>query len=78
MVGPRQWPRRFAPLRIFEKTHHSPYKWFIEREHVSTYQEIREALRRRFRITHEWRWPVRGLPIAVNLVVGLTMVPRQV
>ncbi len=68
--------RRISAQRIFEKTYQSPYRWFIEREHVNTYGEIHGELTRRFRITHEQRWPLPGLPIALNLVVGLTLVPK--
>ena len=49
---------------------------YLEREHVSTYSEIHEELTRRFRITHEQRWPLPGLPIALNLVVGLTLTAK--
>jgi len=68
--------RRISAQRIFERTYHSPYQWYIEREHVSTYSEIHEELTRRFRITHEQRWPLPGLPIALNLVVGLTLTAK--
>jgi SAM-dependent methyltransferase len=68
--------RRISAQRIFEKTYRTPYAWFIEREHVNTYDEVRNELARRFRIVEEVRWPLPGLPLAMNLVVGLTMVRR--
>ena len=68
--------RRISAKRIFEKSYGTPYAWFIEREHVNTYAEIRNELAGRFRIVEEVRWPLRALPLALNLVVGLTMVRR--
>jgi SAM-dependent methyltransferase len=68
--------RRISAQRMFEKTYRSPYRWFIEREHVNTYPEIRAELMERFRITHEQRWPLPGLPVDVNLAVGLTLIAK--
>jgi SAM-dependent methyltransferase len=67
--------RRISAQRIFERTFHMPYKPIIEREHVSTYHEIRHELTQRFRITHEQRWPLPWLPLTCNLVAGLTLAP---
>lgn len=69
--------RRISAQRLFEKTYRTPYAWFIEREHVNTYPEVRSELARRFRIIEEVRWPLRGLPLAMNLVVGLTMARKR-
>jgi SAM-dependent methyltransferase len=69
--------RRVSAKRIFEKMYRTPYRWFIEREHVNTYHEVRTELARRFHIIDERRWPLRSLPLAMNLVVGLTMVRRR-
>jgi SAM-dependent methyltransferase len=65
--------RRISAQRIFERTYGMSYKPIIEREHVSTYHEIRHELAQRFRITHEERWPLRSMPLACNLVSGLTL-----
>jgi SAM-dependent methyltransferase len=65
--------RRISAQRMFEKEYGSSYRWFIEREHVNTYDEVLEELTGRFTLTHERRWPLPGLPIAVNLIVGLTL-----
>ncbi len=65
--------RRISAQRMFEKAYGSPYRWFIEREHVNNYDEVLEELTRRFTLTHERRWPLPGLPIAINLIVGLTL-----
>ncbi len=68
--------RQISSKRLFEKTYRSPYKWFIEREHVSTYEEIREELERHFRFIHTRRWPLPFAPVTANLVIGMTMTPR--
>ena len=68
--------RRISAQRLFEKTYRTPYRWFIEREHVSTYEEIREELERHFRIIHTRRWPLPFAPVTANLVIGMTMTPR--
>jgi SAM-dependent methyltransferase len=67
--------RRVSAQRLFEKTYKLPYKPFIEREHVNTYAELRDELQRRFRVAASRRWPLPGLPVTFNLVVGLTLAP---
>jgi hypothetical protein len=46
----RSLRRRVSAQRILEKYYKQPYKWFIEREHLSKPEEIREELRPYFKI----------------------------
>jgi SAM-dependent methyltransferase len=68
--------RRLSAQRMFEKAYRTAYQPFIEREHVNSYAEVLEELDSTFQITHEQRWPLPRVPIAVNLVVGLTLTAR--
>lgn len=71
-----EFARQISSKRIFEKTYQQPYRWFIQREHVNTYQEIRTELLTRFKLIHERRFPLPFFPITLNLVVGLTLVKK--
>ncbi len=69
--------RKISAQRIFEKRYHQPYKWFIEREHVNRPGEIIEELSRYFRVIRRKYWPLRIPAEWCNLVIGLTLVPKE-
>lgn len=71
-----EFARQISSKRIFEKTYQQSYSWFIEREHVNTYQEIRAELLNHFQLIHERRFPLPFLPVTFNLVSGLTLVKK--
>ena len=69
--------RRISAQRIFERRYRQPYRWFIEREHISRPAEIIEELEPYFEIVHRAVFPFGFLPIpTINLVIGLTCRPR--
>jgi SAM-dependent methyltransferase len=65
--------RKISAQRIFEKRYQQSYDWFIQREHVSTSQEILEELRPYFQIQHRTYFPLLAPFIFCNLVIGLTL-----
>src|SRR5262249_46752152 len=54
--------RWISARRIFEKRYKQPYKWFIEREHVSRPKEILKELERFFVVKHRSFFP-SALPV---------------
>ncbi|HEY1191251.1 MAG TPA: class I SAM-dependent methyltransferase [Gemmata sp.] len=70
--------RRMSAQRIFEKRYKQSYKWFIEREHVNRPHEILAELDPYFVVTDRRFYPFRFVPATwCNLVIGLTLVPRE-
>lgn len=67
--------RRISAKRIFEKRYRQPYKWFIEREHVSGPADILEVLSEHFGVSHSQFFPLRVPLFSLNLCVGLTFKP---
>jgi SAM-dependent methyltransferase len=68
--------RRLSAQRIFEKRYKQPYRWFIEREHLSVPAEIVHEIERHFSVRHRAFFPI-PLPMEwCNLVIGLTCSPR--
>lgn len=68
--------RKVSAERIFRKRYKQSYKWFIEREHINSPQEILKLLDDRFAELDRTYWPLR-MPIAnVNLCIGTTRVKR--
>lgn len=71
--------RRLSAKRIFEQRYKQSYKWFIEREHINRPREILEELTPYFEVSHRSNFPLSFLPAEnLNLVIGLTLKPRQV
>lgn len=69
--------RRISAQRIFERRYRQPYRWFIEREHLSRPEEIIAELDPYFEIVHRAVFPFGFIPIpTINLVIGLTCRPR--
>jgi SAM-dependent methyltransferase len=69
--------RRCSAQRIFEKRYKQPYQWFIEREHINRPREILDVLAPFFQVTHRSFFPLRIPALFCNLVIGLTLEPRQ-
>ena len=70
--------RRISARRIFEKKYKQSYDWFVACEHVNRAEEILPELRERFDVVHARHFPL-GVPIlAANLVIGLTLVRKDV
>ncbi len=69
--------RRISAQRIFEKRYKQPYKWFIEREHLSRPDEIITELEKYFEITHKALFPLVVPIITLNLFIGLTLKPKK-
>lgn len=70
--------RRLSAQRIFEQRYKQSYQWFIEREHINLPREILEELDPYFEVAHKIHFPLSFLPAQnLNLVIGLTLKPRQ-
>lgn len=69
--------RRISAQRIFEKRYRIPYREFISREHLNQPREIMEELTPRFRVTHRAFYPFPVPLYFCNLLVGLTLAPRN-
>jgi SAM-dependent methyltransferase len=63
--------RNLTSRRLFESRYKCSYDWFIQAEHVNTFWEILEELKRTFRITRSVYWPFRLPLLHANAVVGL-------
>jgi len=68
--------RRISAQRIFESRYRQSYKWFIEREHLSSADEIIEVLGEYFTITNREYFPFIVPVTAMNLCIGLTLRPK--
>lgn len=69
--------RKLSAQRIFEKRYKQSYKWFIEREHLSTPQEIIAELEPYFEVKHRQFFPLLIPAIFCNLAIGLTLQPKN-
>jgi SAM-dependent methyltransferase len=69
--------RRISAQRIFEKRYRQPYRWYIERDHVNRPREILEVLAPYFTVVQKAYFPLRVPAIFCNLVIGLTLRPRE-
>jgi SAM-dependent methyltransferase len=68
--------RRVSAKRIFEKRYKQPYKWFIEREHLSVPSEILAELEPYFSISAGTYFPLRVPMTTVNLCVAFNFHPK--
>jgi SAM-dependent methyltransferase len=69
--------RRCSAQRIFEKRYKQSYKWFIEREHINRPREILAELDPYFEAIDKTFFPLRVPALFCNLVIGMTLKPRQ-
>src|SRR6266566_3659179 len=69
--------RRISAQRIFEKRYQQSYRWFIEREHINRPREILEELGAYFTVVRRSFFPIPIPLIFCNLVIGLTLQPRE-
>ncbi len=69
--------RRVSAQRIFEKRYNQPYHWFISREHINRPREILRELRPYFRVASRRFFPIPLPLLFCNLVIGLTLEPRD-
>jgi SAM-dependent methyltransferase len=69
--------RRCSAQRIFEKRYKQSYKWFIEREHINRPREIFAELDPYFEAIDKTFFPCRVPVLFCNLVIGMTLRPRQ-
>lgn len=68
--------RNISARRIFEKRYRQSYAWFVASEHINLPHEILPELRARFRITHQFFFPLIAPLVTANLVIGLTLTLR--
>jgi SAM-dependent methyltransferase len=69
--------RRVSAQRMFEKTYHMPYDFFIKREHINLPGEIQAELAPYFEVERTSYFPLPFLPFVMpNLVIGLSLRPR--
>jgi SAM-dependent methyltransferase len=65
--------RKVSAERIFKKRYRMSYRWFVEREHLNSPDEVRHEISRQFKIFDTRYFPLPFIPIAdLNLCVGLT------
>lgn len=67
--------RKISAERIFKKKFKMDYKWFIEREHINTPEEILFLIKDKFKIIHKKYFPFLIPSINFNLCLGLTLMP---
>lgn len=68
--------RALTTARKFRKRYKVDYEWMISYDHLSRPAEILEELEARFSIVHRTYFPLRVPSVDLNLVIGLTCVPR--
>jgi len=68
--------RRLTTQRAFERRYNTSYKWHIESDHVNQAREILDELDLHFDIEDSTYFPAHVPLIDLNLLVGLTCVPR--
>jgi SAM-dependent methyltransferase len=69
--------RQFSSKRMFEKRYDVSYEWMIRYEHINKAKEVVEELERRFEVKDKTFYPLRIPSIHMNLLLGLTLVPRK-
>lgn len=69
--------RKFTSERIFKKRYKMSYKWHIQSEHINTIEEVFEELRKYFVIQFSEYYPFKVKILSINLVIGLTLVPKK-
>jgi hypothetical protein len=71
-----QLGRQFSSKRLFEKRYRTDYHWMISYDHVNQANEVIRELKRDFVIKHQTYYPLGVPSLHLNLVIGLTLVPR--
>jgi SAM-dependent methyltransferase len=71
-----QLARKVSSQRMFEKRFHQSYDWLIKSEHVNDAREVLAELEKKFVIDHQLYYPALVPSIDLNLLIGLTLVPR--
>lgn len=69
--------RKISAERIFKKKFKIDYKWFIEREHINTPEEILFLIKNKFKIIDKKYFPFLVPSINFNLCLGLTLKPLK-
>ena len=69
--------RKISAERIFKKKFKMDYKWFIEREHINTPEEILFLIKEKFKIIDKKYFPFLIPSINFNLCLGLTLKPLK-
>lgn len=69
--------RRISAQRIFERRYNQSYKWFIRREHINRPREILRELAPYFEVASRRFFPIPLPLLFCNLVIGLTLQPRE-
>ena len=69
--------RRISAQRIFERRYKVSYDWFVKSEHINVPSEIIAELNEHFEIVDRRYFPLRVPITTANLVIGLTMRPRD-
>jgi SAM-dependent methyltransferase len=69
--------RRLSAQRLFEREFGGSYDWFVRSEHVNVPWEVLGEIRKRFRVVQTRYFPLRIPSITLNLVIGLTLEPRE-
>ncbi len=68
--------RGLTVQRVFEKKYKTDYKWHVESDHVNNAREVIRELHSQFSVTDSTYFPTRLPVVDLNLLVGLTCVPR--
>lgn len=69
--------RKISAQRFFERRYKMSYRWLIEREHINRPAEIFEELGACFSVVHRSFFPLAVPSVNMNLVIGLTLRPRE-
>jgi SAM-dependent methyltransferase len=69
--------RRVSAQRIFERRYKVSYDWFIKSEHINTPGEIIGELAEHFVVAERRYFPLLIPVTTVNLVIGMTLTPRD-
>jgi SAM-dependent methyltransferase len=67
-----EFARKISSERMFRKRYNQPYKWFIEREHINSPDEILSTVSRHMTEIDRAYFPLRVPIINANLCVGVT------
>lgn len=71
--------RKISAERVYKQRYGGSYKWFYTREHINLPQEILAELDPYFTVETRSFFPLPFLPfVFANLVIGLSLVPRQI
>ena len=69
--------RRVSARRLFEREFSMSYEPIIRTEHVNVPWEIITGLKTNFNIVHSRYFPFYLPSVALNLIIGLTLVPNK-